>query len=82
MLCHVGRRAARDGRKNTDYRESAAGRGGGVPVQREFLSDTLVDLGMSPLCTSYLRPDQLNTMKAFYPLHVYVCLLRAAQARS
>src|SRR5262245_61626711 len=37
------------------------------------LQHTLVDLGMSPLCESYLRPDQLNTMEPFYPLHVYVC---------
>ena len=28
---------------------------------------------MSPLCESYLRPDQLNEMEPFYPLHVYVC---------
>jgi hypothetical protein len=48
----------------------------------KLLSDTVVDLGMSPLCESYLRSDQLNAMEAFYPLHVYVCLLRAAQARS
>jgi len=34
---------------------------------------TFVDLGMSPLCESYLRPDQLNEMEAFYPLHVFVC---------
>ena len=39
----------------------------------ELLSDTVVDLGMSPLCESYLRPDQLNALEAFYPLHVYVC---------
>ncbi len=37
------------------------------------LSQTVVDLGMSPLCESYLRHDQLNEMEAFYPLHVYVC---------
>jgi hypothetical protein len=28
---------------------------------------------MSPLCESYLRPDQLNAMEPFYPLHVRVC---------
>jgi SAM-dependent methyltransferase len=38
-----------------------------------LLTDTVVDLGMSPLCESYLRPDQLNAMEAFYPLHVLVC---------
>ena len=33
----------------------------------------VVDLGMSPLCESFLRADQLNQMEAFYPLHVWVC---------
>jgi C-methyltransferase C-terminal domain/Putative zinc binding domain/Methyltransferase domain len=37
------------------------------------LRDTFVDLGMSPLCESYLRRDQLNGMEPFYPLHVRVC---------
>ena len=37
------------------------------------LRHTFVDLGMSPLCESYLRTDQLNRMEPFYPLHVKVC---------
>jgi hypothetical protein len=37
------------------------------------LTHTFVDLGMSPLCESYLRADQLNQMEPFYPLHVWVC---------
>jgi hypothetical protein len=37
------------------------------------LEHTFVDLGMSPLCESYLRPDQLDQMEPFYPLHVRVC---------
>ena len=37
------------------------------------LAHTFVDLGMSPLCESYLRADQLNQMEPFYPLHVWVC---------
>jgi hypothetical protein len=37
------------------------------------LRDTVVDLGMSPLCESYLPADQLNAMEPFYPLHVHVC---------
>jgi len=37
------------------------------------LKHTLVDLGMSPLCESYLTAEQLNHMEPFYPLHVYVC---------
>ncbi len=39
----------------------------------EPLRDIVVDLGMSPLCESYLRADQLNTMEPFYPLRVFVC---------
>lgn len=37
------------------------------------LRHTFVDLGMSPLCESYLTRDQLNSMEPFYPLHVKVC---------
>jgi 2-polyprenyl-3-methyl-5-hydroxy-6-metoxy-1,4-benzoquinol methylase len=37
------------------------------------LSVTFVDLGMSPLCESFLDPSQINQMEPFYPLHVYVC---------
>lgn len=37
------------------------------------LKHTFVDLGMSPLCESYLTADQLNQMEPFYPLHVKVC---------
>ena len=38
-----------------------------------FLRHTFVDLGMSPLCESYVSFEQLNEMEPFYPLHVYVC---------
>src|SRR5207302_562697 len=37
------------------------------------LGHVLIDLGMSPLCESYLAADQINRMEPFYPLHVYVC---------
>lgn len=37
------------------------------------LQHTFVDLGMSPLCESFLSSDQLNHMEPFYPLHAYVC---------
>jgi len=37
------------------------------------LRHTFVDLGMSPLCESYLKAEELNQMEAFYPLHVFVC---------
>src|ERR1700675_1804126 len=37
------------------------------------LKHTFVDLGMSPLCESFLTADQLNGVEPFYPLHVKVC---------
>ena len=37
------------------------------------LATTLVDLGMSPLCESFLRDDQIDQMEAYYPLHALVC---------
>jgi hypothetical protein len=37
------------------------------------LRQTVVDLGMSPLCESFLPRDQLNHVERFYPLHVWVC---------
>ena len=40
---------------------------------RQNLHFTFVDLGMSPLCESYVNVEQLNMMEPFYPLHVYVC---------
>src|SRR5271155_1728838 len=50
------------------------------PLDRDaacrFCGGTLaefVDLGMSPLCESYIAEDQLNSMEAFYPLAAYVC---------
>jgi SAM-dependent methyltransferase len=37
------------------------------------LRHTVVDLGMSPLCESYVSADRVNAMEPFYPLHVWVC---------
>jgi hypothetical protein len=37
------------------------------------LEHTFVDLGMSPLCETFLTADQLDAMEPFYPLHVWVC---------
>ena len=39
----------------------------------EKLQHTFVDLGMSPLCESYVSAKLLNSMEPFFPLHVYVC---------
>lgn len=37
------------------------------------LTQTFVDLGMSPLCESYVPLEKLNSMEPFFPLHVMVC---------
>jgi len=37
------------------------------------LDHTVVDLGLSPLCESYVPAEKLGGMEAFYPLHVRVC---------
>ncbi len=40
---------------------------------RAPLSHLLIDLGMSPLCESFLTAAQLDAREPFYPLQVYVC---------
>ena len=40
---------------------------------RQPLQHTFVDLGMSPLCESFVAPDRLDAMEPYYPLHVLVC---------
>ena len=35
--------------------------------------ETVVDLGMSPLCESYVPPERQDAMEPFYPLHAFVC---------
>jgi hypothetical protein len=40
----------------------------GAPLHR-----TVVDLGMSPLCESFLAADELDRMEPFYPLNVRIC---------
>jgi len=37
------------------------------------LTRTFVDLGMSPLCESYVPADRLDEAEVFYPLHVRLC---------
>jgi hypothetical protein len=37
------------------------------------LTKTFVDLGMSPLCESYISADHLDEAESFYPLHVRLC---------
>ncbi len=40
----------------------------GTPLTRTF-----VDLGMSPLCESYVSAEHLDETESFYPLHVRIC---------
>ena len=37
------------------------------------LTHTFVDLGMSPLCESYVAAENLDEPETFYPLHVRLC---------
>ena len=37
------------------------------------LTETFVDLGMSPLCESYVDEEHLDEAETFYPLHVRLC---------
>ncbi|HEX3073723.1 MAG TPA: class I SAM-dependent methyltransferase [Ignavibacteriales bacterium] len=39
----------------------------------EELKVNFVDLGMSPICNDLIKPEQLNHMEPFYPLHAFVC---------
>jgi SAM-dependent methyltransferase len=48
-----------------------------VPAACRFcgadLRHTFVDLGMSPLCESYVPADRAGAMEPFYPLHAKIC---------
>lgn len=37
------------------------------------LSTSFADLGMHPLCESFLTAEQIDAMEPFYPLHALVC---------
>lgn len=37
------------------------------------LEHSVIDLGMSPLCQKHVKPENLNDMEKFYPLHAYIC---------
>ena len=37
------------------------------------LEHTFVDLGMSPLCESFVALEQVDAMEPYFPLHVLVC---------
>lgn len=37
------------------------------------LTSTFTDLGTSPLCEEFVKPENRNRSQKIYPLHVYVC---------
>jgi hypothetical protein len=51
----------------------AAGDSVGCRFCAAALELTVVDLGMSPLCESFVPADRLEGMEPFYPLHVRAC---------
>jgi 2-polyprenyl-3-methyl-5-hydroxy-6-metoxy-1,4-benzoquinol methylase len=57
----------------TQTREIAIHDGGKCRFCGTSLTDTFVDLGMSPPCNRMIRPNQRNDMEMFYPLHTFVC---------
>jgi SAM-dependent methyltransferase len=57
----------------THANASTAGRAPACRFCAAPLRMTFVDLGMSPLCESFVPADQLNHMEPFYPLHVFLC---------
>jgi SAM-dependent methyltransferase len=59
-LDQLSHRAASDTRRSCRFCEAP-------------LTHTVVDLGMSPPCESYLTAEQLDEVEPFYPLHVFVC---------
>lgn len=37
------------------------------------LTQSVINLGMSPLCQKHVKPENANEMEKFYPLHAYIC---------
>ncbi len=42
-------------------------------VCKKTLENVVLDLGMQPLCESFIEPEKLNDMEPHFPLKVYVC---------
>jgi SAM-dependent methyltransferase len=59
--------------QTSESRAASVGRAARCRFCQEPLQRTFVDLGMSPLCESFLTSAQLNAMEPFFPLHVKVC---------
>ena len=55
------------------HRLEAAGIHGTCRLCGAQYSHSLVDLGKSPLCETFLDPEQIDRMEPFFPLHAFVC---------
>src|SRR5262249_32497706 len=51
----------------------AAGRPARGRMCHAPLTVTFVDLGMSPLCESFVTAERMDQMEPYFPLHVLVC---------
>jgi hypothetical protein len=58
-----------------DEREAMAGQSEKLTCHNcsHPLEDTFLDLGTSPLCEEFVKPEQINRGQQIYPLHAYVC---------
>jgi len=56
----------------TDFRDARAA-SGACRLCGAGLKHSLVDLGKSPLCETFLDARQIDMMEPFFPLHVLVC---------
>jgi SAM-dependent methyltransferase len=48
-------------------------RGGHCRFCGSEISQSVVNLGTSPLCQRHIKPEQAHEMEPFYPLHAHIC---------
>jgi SAM-dependent methyltransferase len=71
--CNAGLKEAHVTAIAAELNARAAGRAGSCRLCGAGLHHTVVDLGKSPLCETFLTAGQLDEMEPFFPLHVLVC---------
>ena len=62
-----------DNSRHEPHLKGLAGAGHACRLCQAPLRHTFVDLGMSPLCESFLTAAQRDAMEPYYPLHVLLC---------
>jgi hypothetical protein len=58
---------------STSHADAVTGLGPSCRFCAAPLTRSFVDLGMSPLCETYIGASQVGSMEPFYPLHALVC---------